>query len=73
MVNDMYNCTYTAWSENIIEELEKYYSLNPDVKNKVKYIYIPNNLFGKKIMRILFPEKKYKTINNGTAFMYILE
>lgn len=73
MINDMYNCTYTAWSENIIEELEKYYSLNPDVKNKVKYIYIPNNLLGKKIMKILFPKKKYKTINNGTAFMYILE
>ena len=73
MVNDMYNCTYTAWSENIIEELEKYYSLNPDVKNKVKYIYIPNNLLGKKIMKILFPEKKYISINNGKATIYCVE
>ena len=73
MVNDMYNCTYTAWSENIIEELEKYYFLNPDVKNKVKYIYIPNNLLGKKIMKILFPEKKYISINNGKATIYCVE
>lgn len=73
IINDMYNCTYTAWSENIIEELEKYYSLNPDVKNKVKYVYIPNNLLGKEIMKILFPEKKYTSINDGKATTYCVE